>query len=52
MVMSELNTNLSKEERKRKHITRFIGNNVYHIQNNGFNEYKIIGKQEINEMFD
>ena len=46
-VMSELNTNLSKEERKRKHLIRFIGNNVYHIQNNGFNKYKIIDKYEI-----
>ncbi len=46
-IMSELNTNLSKEVRKKKHITRFIGNSVYRIENNGFNNYKITGKYEI-----
>ena len=51
-VIHELNSNLSKEERKKKHIVRFIGNNVYHIQNNGFNKYKIIGKQDIDEFYD
>ncbi len=51
-VIHELNSNLSKEERKKKHIVRFIGNKVYHIQNNGFNEYKIIGKQDIDEFYD
>lgn len=51
-VIHELNSNLSKEERKKKHIVRFIGNNVYHIQNNGFNKHKIIGKQDIDEFYD
>ena len=45
--MSELNTNLLKEERKMKHLTRFIGNSGYRIENNGFNNYKITGKYEI-----
>ena len=51
-VIHELNTNLTKDERKMKHITRFIGDYVYHIQNNGFNEYKITGKQGIDEFYD
>lgn len=52
MVMSELNSNLPKELKNKKIFWRSIGNYTYKVQNNGFNKYKIIGKQEINEMFD
>ena len=50
-VIHELNTNLPSELKNKKIFRRSIGNHTYKIQNNGFNEYKIIGKQEINEMF-
>lgn len=36
MVMHELNTHLSKEERQRKVITKAIGDYVYTFENNGF----------------
>lgn len=41
MVMHELNTNLSKEERKRKIVTKAIGNHIYTFENNGFDNYRI-----------
>lgn len=48
-VMSELNTNLTKEQRKKKIITKAIGNHVYTVENNGFDDYRIIGKKQIDE---
>ena len=51
-VMHELNSNLPKELKNKKVFRRSIGNYTYKVQNNGFNNYKIIGKHEINEMFD
>ena len=46
-VMSELNTNLTKEQRKKKSITKAIGNYIYKIENKGFNNYRIVSKREI-----
>lgn len=46
-VMSELNTNLTKEQRKKKSITKAIGNHIYKIENKGFNSYRIVSKKEI-----
>lgn len=46
-VIHELNTNLTKEQRKKKSITKAIGNHIYKIENRGFNDYKIISKKEI-----
>ena len=46
-VMSELNTHLSDEQRKQKVVTKAIGNYIYTIENNGFDNYRIIGKEEI-----
>ncbi len=46
-VMSELNTNLTKEQRKKKSITKAIGNHIYKIENKGFNNYRIVSKKEI-----
>ena len=43
-VMSELNTNLTNEERSHKYIQRAIGDYVYLIEDNGFNNYRIIGR--------
>lgn len=45
--MHELNTNLTKEQRKKRQITKAIGNYIYKINNNGFNDYKIVSKKEI-----
>lgn len=46
-VMSELNTHLSDEQRKQKVVTKAIGNYNYTIENNGFDNYRIIGKEDI-----
>lgn len=46
-VMHELNNNLTKEQRKKKRVTKEIGNYRYTVINKGFNEYKIIGKEKI-----
>lgn len=46
-VMHELNNNLTKEQRKKKVIKKAIGDYEYIVQNNGFNEYKIIRKVKI-----
>lgn len=46
-VMHELNTNLTKEQRKIKQLSKTIGNFIYHFENNGFNEYRIIRKIKI-----
>jgi len=45
-VLHELNTNLTNEQREKKILTRYIGKYRYRIENNGFNEYRIIGKDE------
>lgn len=46
-VMSELNTNLSEEERKHAIIYKAIGNYGYKIINKGFDDYIIIGKEKL-----
>ncbi|MCR5520789.1 MAG: hypothetical protein K6F44_02625 [Lachnospiraceae bacterium] len=46
-VMSELNTHLSTEDRKRLLITKPIGNYYYTFLNKGFNDYIIVGKHHI-----
>ena len=46
-VMHELNTNLTKAERRQKLVSRNIGNYVYTVENNGFNEYRVIKKKKI-----
>lgn len=48
-VMSELNTNLSKEQRQQSVVSKAIGNYVYIVENNGFDDYRIIGKYFIDE---
>ena len=49
-VMHELNTNLTKEQRKKKSITKAIGNHLYTVENNGFNNYKITKKEPLNDI--
>ncbi len=46
-VMSEFNTHMSDEDRKRSLVTKPIGNYYYTIINKGFDEYIIIGKRPI-----
>ena len=46
-VMSELNTHMSEEDRKRYIVAKPIGNYYYTIVNRGFNDYTIIGKRPI-----
>lgn len=46
-VMSELNTNLTTEERKHAIVHKAIGNYVYSIVNKGFDDYTVIGKELI-----
>lgn len=50
-VMHELNTNLPKELKDMKTFNRSIGNYTYKILNSGFNNYKIIGKTKIDDIF-
>ncbi len=47
IVIHELNTNLSKDERKQKVLYKCIGSYLYTVKNNGFNNYQILGKIEI-----
>ena len=52
-VMSELATHLTAAQRKQKVVTKAIGNYIYTIENNGFGNYRIIGKEIIDdEIFD
>ena len=46
-VMSELNTHLTKGERKKKNIQRAIGDYVHSIENGGFDNYRIVAKIKI-----
>ena len=46
-VIHELNTNLSKDERKQKILYKCIGSYLYTVKNNGFNNYQVLGKIEI-----
>lgn len=46
-VMSELATNMSKEQRQKSIVKKAIGNYYYTVENNGFGDYRIIGKEPI-----
>ena len=46
-VMSEFNTHMSDEQRKQKVVTKAIGDYFYTIENNGFDDYRIIDKYAI-----
>ena len=46
-VMSELATHMTEEQRKQKVVHKAIGNYVYTVENNGFGNYRVIGKKPI-----
>ncbi|MEE1124886.1 MAG: hypothetical protein U0L18_02985 [Acutalibacteraceae bacterium] len=46
-VMSEIATNISREQIERKVFNKAIGNYIYTVENNGFGNYRIIGKKNI-----
>lgn len=48
-VMSELATHLTAAQRKQKVVTKAIGNYIYTIENNGFGNYRVIGKVAIDK---
>lgn len=50
-ITSELNTNLSKEQRKRKNISKAIGNYYYTAKNIDFNNYKFTGRYLIDDLY-
>lgn len=49
-ITHELNNNLTLKQRQKKRITKEIGDYRYTVINNGFNEYKIIGKEKIDDI--
>ena len=51
-VTSEFNTNLSAEERNKKFVAKAVGNYYYKARNNGFNDYKFIGRYLIDDLYD
>jgi hypothetical protein len=46
-VVSELNTNLTKEELEKPIIQRAIGNHLYTVRNYGFGHYGFIGRKKL-----
>ena len=48
-VMSEIATNLTKEQAKLRTFSRAIGEYIYFVENNGFGEYRIFKKIKILE---
>lgn len=46
-VMSELNTNLTKEQLSQPIVMKAIGNYLYTVEVYGFDDYRIIGKKRI-----
>jgi hypothetical protein len=52
-VMSELATHMTDEQRSKKVVKKAIGKYIYTVENNGFGDYRIIGKKPIDsEKFD
>lgn len=46
-IMSEIATNLTESQKQQSVVTKAIGSYVYTFENNGFGNYRIIGKTEI-----
>lgn len=46
-VMSEISTWVTEEELSKQTFKRFIGNYLYTIENNGFGNFRIIGRRKI-----
>ncbi len=47
--MSEIATNITKEQSLKRVFTKPIGEYLYTVENNGFGNYRIIGKVKIEE---
>ena len=48
-VMSELETHITLEQRRKKVFRKAIGDYIYTVENNGAGNYRIIGKRKIEE---
>ena len=46
-VMSEIATHISEEQKAMKTFRKAIGDYVYNIENNGFGNYRIIGRRKL-----
>ena len=46
-VMHTLATDISKEQLNKKTFYKSIGDYIYYIENNGFGNFRIIGKSKI-----
>ena len=46
-IMSEIATNITEEQSKKKVIKKLIGDYCYTVENNGFGNYRVIGKELI-----
>lgn len=51
-VMGEINTWYDFKNKKKRIMHRAIGNYVYTFENRGYNEYRFIGRDEIESEFD
>lgn len=47
----ELNNNLTEKEKKKKILKKPIGDYIYTIENNGFDNYKYINKVKIDDIY-
>ena len=48
-VMSEFNTHMSDADRAKTIVSKPIGDYIYTIENNGFDDYRVIGKVSIDD---
>ena len=48
-VMSEIATNISEGQKNKKVFKKPIGDYIYTVENNGFGNYRIIGKAKIED---
>lgn len=46
-VMHEISTNLTNEQNNSKMFSKHIGEYIYFVENNGFGNYRVIGKEPI-----
>ena len=51
-VISELNTHMTEEQRNKKIVRKAIGEYIYTVENNGFNDYRVIDKELIDSDFE
>ena len=48
-IMSEIATNISEGQKNKKVFKKPIGDYIYTVENNGFGNYRIIGKAKIED---